>query len=168
MAKFDVVLSMEVHGSSPSKIRWIYRRELTGGHYGKLSWLVGGLVAMNFIVPLILGFCHHPNWRSPSFFRGVGILAHQAVGNRSGWSIESKSSTGSTEHCLTCNNVLQRFWHVLRFFFHRKTSKNGIVSGIETGTWQDFAMQYWVSFIESVGSIMFDKNSVVGFYWGFS
>ena len=33
--------------------------------------LVGGLVAMNFIFPEILGFDYHPNWRTPSFFRGV-------------------------------------------------------------------------------------------------
>ena len=37
----------------------------------QLTWLVGGLVAINFIFPLILGIAHHPNWRSPSFFRGV-------------------------------------------------------------------------------------------------
>ena len=34
-----------------------------------------------FIFPLILGLCHHPNWRTPSFFRGVGILAHQPDGD---------------------------------------------------------------------------------------
>ena len=39
--------------------------------------LVGGLVAINVIfpyignIPLILGCDDHPNWRSPSFFRGV-------------------------------------------------------------------------------------------------
>ena len=37
----------------------------------QLTWLDGGLVAINFIFPLILGIAHHPNWRSPSFFRGV-------------------------------------------------------------------------------------------------
>ena len=30
------------------------------------------------IFPLILGCCHHPNWRTPSFFRGVACN-HQAV-----------------------------------------------------------------------------------------
>ena len=33
--------------------------------------LVGGLVAIFGIFPWILGCCHHPNWRTPSFFRGV-------------------------------------------------------------------------------------------------
>ena len=33
------------------------------------QWLVGGLVAINFIFPLILRVCHHPNWLI--FFRGV-------------------------------------------------------------------------------------------------
>ena len=35
--------------------------------------LVGGLVAIFGIFPEILGFCHHPNWRSPIFQDGVGI-----------------------------------------------------------------------------------------------
>ena len=39
--------------------------------------LVGGLVAIEFgIFPYILGCCHHPNWRTLIFFRGVA-LAHQ-------------------------------------------------------------------------------------------
>ena len=33
-------------------------------------YLVGGLVAMNFIFPLILGFDYHPNWRTHIFQRG--------------------------------------------------------------------------------------------------
>ena len=33
--------------------------------------LVGGLVAMNFIFPLILGFDYHPNWRTHIFQRGA-------------------------------------------------------------------------------------------------
>ena len=28
---------------------------------------------MNFIFPYNCWECHHPNWRTPSFFRGVGI-----------------------------------------------------------------------------------------------
>ena len=36
----------------------------------KMNGLVGGLVAMNFIFPLILGFDYHPNWRSHIFQRG--------------------------------------------------------------------------------------------------
>ena len=32
--------------------------------------LVGGLVAINFIFPEILGLCHHPNWRTHMFQRG--------------------------------------------------------------------------------------------------
>ena len=39
-------------------------------------WLV--VWNMNFIFPLILGCDYHPNWRTPSFFRGVA-LAHQPV-----------------------------------------------------------------------------------------
>ena len=35
--------------------------------------LVGGLVAIWIIFPEILGCIHHPNWRSPSFFRGVAF-----------------------------------------------------------------------------------------------
>ena len=34
-------------------------------------WLVGGLVDINFIFPEMLGFEHHPNWRTHIFFRGV-------------------------------------------------------------------------------------------------
>ena len=34
--------------------------------------LVGGLVAINFIFPEILGFCHHPNWRTVIYFSGRG------------------------------------------------------------------------------------------------
>ena len=41
--------------------------------------LVGGLVAMNFIFPKKKWEClHHPNWRNPSFFRGVA-RNHQPV-----------------------------------------------------------------------------------------
>ena len=45
----------------------------------QMSKLVGGLVAINFIFPFILGESHHPNWRTPSFFRGVFVYNHQAV-----------------------------------------------------------------------------------------
>ena len=52
------------------------------GNLGEWSmwkvYLVGGLVAINFIFPLILGFCPHPNWRSLIFFRGVAFPNHQA------------------------------------------------------------------------------------------
>ena len=44
-----------------------------------LHHLVGGLVAINFIFPLILGVDYHPNWRTLIFFRGVQPLAHQPV-----------------------------------------------------------------------------------------
>ena len=44
-----------------------------------LVWLVVTGCHEFGIFPLILGCCPHPNWRTPSFFRGVGILAHQLV-----------------------------------------------------------------------------------------
>ena len=34
------------------------------------QYLVGALVAMNFIFPWILGIINHPNWRTPIFQRG--------------------------------------------------------------------------------------------------
>ena len=37
----------------------------------EMSLLVGGLVAINFIFPEILGCFHHPNWRTLIIFRGV-------------------------------------------------------------------------------------------------
>ena len=35
-----------------------------------INYLVGGLVAINFIFPLILGISNHPNWRTHIFQRG--------------------------------------------------------------------------------------------------
>ena len=41
------------------------------------SWFfTGGLEPWNFMTFPLYWECHHPNWRSPSFFRGVG-LNHQ-------------------------------------------------------------------------------------------
>ena len=45
----------------------------------KLFHLVGGLVAMIFIFPLILGCSHHPNWRSLIFFRTGWVYNQQPV-----------------------------------------------------------------------------------------
>ena len=53
---------------------------LAGGR-NPIDNMFGGLVAMNFIFPYDLGSCHHPNWRTPSFFRGVGFKPpnHQPI-----------------------------------------------------------------------------------------
>ena len=54
------------------------------------------LVAINFIFPLILGFCHHPNWRSHIFQRG-GKTTNQpmeTIGNH--WSYCKKDDGKNT------------------------------------------------------------------------
>ena len=50
---------------------------LTNGNFSWWFNLVGGLVAMNFIFPEILGFDHHPNWLSLVYFSGRGGLSNQ-------------------------------------------------------------------------------------------
>ena len=56
---------------------WISRKKIQWFSRIKTGWWFGchGF----WIVPLILGCCHHPNWRTPSFFRGVQTPNHQSV-----------------------------------------------------------------------------------------
>ena len=49
----------------------VYASQYIGDHHYPKPTLVGGLVAIFEIFPEILCEFHHPNWRSPSFFRGV-------------------------------------------------------------------------------------------------
>ena len=40
---------------------------MAGWWFGTMDWI------MTFQLSHHIGECHHPNWRTPSFFRGVGI-----------------------------------------------------------------------------------------------
>ena len=46
---------------------WDWTGKIDGN---RIERLVGGLVAIFCIFPLILGCCHHPNWRTHIFQRG--------------------------------------------------------------------------------------------------
>ena len=73
--------------------------------------LVGGLEPWDFMTFYILGMENHPNWRTPSFFRGVGIpptsnkwlliIQKEGVGN------EESKRRGE----LYCNNSWWFGWH---------------------------------------------------------
>ena len=56
---------------SRNPFRWTTSQLQTGGIQYKL---LGGDWNINLMTFPSYGECHHPNWRSQSFFRGVGIL----------------------------------------------------------------------------------------------
>ena len=58
--------------------RILYTKNMMSQQYRSLwlVYLVGGLVAINFIFPLILGISNHPNWRTHIFQRG-GLTTNQ-------------------------------------------------------------------------------------------
>ena len=62
----------------PRMFFWLVVWLPTLSHKPQICLLVGGLVAINFIFPFILGCCHHPNWRTHIFQDGVA-KNHQAV-----------------------------------------------------------------------------------------
>ena len=66
-------------GSSPRRQLLLAQLRLFffEAHEDSLPILVGALVAINFIFPLILGCCHHPNWRTHIFQRGGPTTNHQ-------------------------------------------------------------------------------------------
>ena len=69
--------------------------------------LVGGLEHMDYFS--IYWECHHPNWRSPSFFRGVGFPPTSISRNSAGW------NPGPSPACLKGPAVMQ--YHATMVFF---------------------------------------------------
>ena len=71
---FSTEIAAAMLGSSHSRFFWEYLRKSLGNRSipSSVLYLVGG--DWNFMEFYDIPFsweCHHPNWRTPSFFRGV-------------------------------------------------------------------------------------------------
>jgi hypothetical protein len=85
--------------------------------------------------------CHHPTWRSPSSFGGVGIPP-----TRYGWKFMGKSSSSAGEHfpatfdenlmiryrlgCLQSNYINQHWRSMFMWYCISTRSRNNYVIGI--------------------------------------
>ena len=69
---------------------WENHRNIMGKCW-EIQYLLGALEPWNFMT--FHWECHHPTWRSPSFFGGVGIPP-----TRYGWKFMGKSSSSAGEH----------------------------------------------------------------------
>ena len=99
-------------------------------------WLVVTGTWMDYDFPFSWEF-HHPSWRTPSFFRGVGIpptRIHQHIPELNGqmeslpiwwYEISSKHSGANPLGCLMVSNMFNQ--------------KNGMIWDADTQWWTDFS-----------------------------
>ena len=87
MGKWD--LNGEIHSLVVINDDWWWWLMMVNGGLMMVNddqWLVGGLVAMNFIFPFILGLCHHLNWLSYfSVSNHPNWLSYFSVSNHPSW-----------------------------------------------------------------------------------